>query len=652
MTCFLRYMFQHVFLYPADEPRLYRREIFARRLGLDPERVTYLGGEEDAPAAAEPARLAAAIERAEALGHRRILVLRDDRLPGPRFDERLEARLGGSTRRLPVGLCFAPGAWALRSELFPDLARALEAGRKGWRRLFVPASRLGLDGAVPCPAPEPLPLVSVCCATRRPAYLDNVLANVARQSWPNLELVLVLHGWRAPAGLARRAHDLGIARLTVLERRAPATLGDCLNSGVAASAGDYWCKLDDDDFYDRHYLAEAVEHLAACGADLAGKARFHVFFPAEHRGYVTTPSEYSLLSFPRHCGATIFGRRLLFESLPFEPLDLCEDQELYRAAAKRGLTLCDTGRDNYVYIRHTENTSDFERHLSDPWDLDASPLYRRFARAYGPLAQADLSRLDLPTFARYFRHVAAARAAVGKIPRVIHQIWIGPHPRPVRWMESWTRDFLAEHPGWRYRLWTDRDVAGFDVVRTRAYRHLSPCGRADLLRYRILHREGGVYVDADSIYLPGRALDPVLDRVDRCGLVMAEEPFRRDNPPLVAVGVIAAVAGNPLLDYFVHRGLAAVEATLDARGHLQAWETTGPLMATEVLEAVSCRSILPSHVFFPEYWDTKEHWGTTREELARRYPESVMFQFGYSTNELLGEEGGHPAEESRAGEAA
>ena len=41
------------------------------------------------------------------------------------------------------------------------------------------------------PAP---PKVSVLLPTRRPALLARALANVARQSYPNLELVLALHG--------------------------------------------------------------------------------------------------------------------------------------------------------------------------------------------------------------------------------------------------------------------------------------------------------------------------------------------------------------------------------------------------------------------------------------------------------------------------
>ncbi len=490
--------------------------------------------------------------------------------------------------------------------------------------------------------------ISMCCATRRSEYLDNVLANAGRQSYPDRELVLVTNGWRAPPDLDLRARRAGVECLLVLERPAEVTLGECLNAGVAATDASYWCKLDDDDFYDRDYLREAWEHLTTHEVDVVGKPRFRVFFPARHRGCTTTDREYARLPFRRHNGATIFTRRRLLEALPFEPLDLGEDLELFRELARRGLTLGDTGLDNYVYIRHGDNTSDFEEHLSDPWDLDSSPLYRRLARCYGPAANPDLGRLELADLRRFMRHVAGPRQRRRRVPRVIHQIWIGPHPAPRRWMDTWRRDYLGRNPGWRYRLWTDADVADFDVVETRAYRHLSYCGRADLLRYRILQRHGGVYIDADSVYLcddgdgaPGRpSLDQVTARVGGCGLVMAEEPFRPGEPRLIAVGVIASVPDNPLFGVFVERGLAAVEATLERDGHLQAWQTTGPRMVTEVLEAMGCRTILPAHTFFPEYWDTKEHWRLPTKELARRYPHSLMFQFGFSTNELMGLEGG------------
>ena len=82
------------------------------------------------------------------------------------------------------------------------------------------------------------------------------------------------------------------------------------------------------------------------------------------------------------------------------------------------------------------------------------------------------------------------------IPRVFHQIWVGPDPVLSgfdEWRESWARN----HPGWELRLWTDDNLpAGLrnPVVYERE-RH--PVERADILRLELVYRFGGVYLDAD-----------------------------------------------------------------------------------------------------------------------------------------------------------
>ena len=675
---FLDYLVQRVYLWPAAEPRAWRAGLLAQRLGLAPEKVVDLAFPESGRSRRPQGRrsrargwLRRALRQAETRGDRRILVLRDDLIFHRDFDHRLEELLGrdGIYRSRRLG----PSAYLLESESFAVLRRVLAKGAGDLvdglgsealdslvgevvrddasleaGRLVLPRRALPDHGDGEFSAEVTMARISFCCATRRPAFLDNVLRNAGRQSYSDCELVLVLDGWRAPADLDAWARRAGVERLKVIERPEGSTLGECLMIGLAEATGVFWAKLDDDDFYDRDYLLEAWEHLGTLGVDLVGKPRFHVFFPRLHQGCTTTDREYAGLDFERHNGATIFGRRRTIEALGFESLDLGEDLELYRAAARRGLRLGDTSLENYVYIRHGDNTSEFERHLSEPWDLDASPLYRGLVRSFAPAARPDLARLELPDLRRFVQKVVAPRQRRRRIPKVIHQIWIGPEPRPRPWMETWQRDFITQHPDWEYRLWTEDEVADLDVVHDPVYHHLSYCGRADLLRYRILHRHGGVFIDADSAYL-GAATEAVAGRpslgqliagVDGCGLVMAEEPFRRGEPPLIAVGVIASLAHNPLLEVFIRRGIAAVEECLARGGHLQAWETTGPLMVTEVLEAVGCRSILPAHVFYPVYWDSQEHWRRPLDELARAYPDSLMFQFGYSTNQLQHLEGG------------
>lgn len=97
------------------------------------------------------------------------------------------------------------------------------------------------------------------------------------------------------------------------------------------------------------------------------------------------------------------------------------------------------------------------------------------------------------------------------IPPVIHLIWLGPKTFPSESVEN-LRSWIAYHPDWKIKLWTDRDreppcdgiemvdVSTFSFSRLgECYRHSSNWGeKSDLLRYEILLAEGGIYVDHDA----------------------------------------------------------------------------------------------------------------------------------------------------------
>jgi mannosyltransferase OCH1-like enzyme len=96
------------------------------------------------------------------------------------------------------------------------------------------------------------------------------------------------------------------------------------------------------------------------------------------------------------------------------------------------------------------------------------------------------------------------------IPRVLHRIWLGPEPMPeayVRLGETWKRN----HPDWEHHLWAESNLPT-DLERHEVYELLRrPAERADILRLELLHRLGGVYVDADLESL--KPIDPLLDDV-------------------------------------------------------------------------------------------------------------------------------------------
>ncbi len=84
-----------------------------------------------------------------------------------------------------------------------------------------------------------------------------------------------------------------------------------------------------------------------------------------------------------------------------------------------------------------------------------------------------------------------------KIPKCIHQIWIGPKNLPSYFWQ-YQKTWKEQHPTWEYRLWTDKEVAELDFDLKDLYLRSTNYGeKSDILRAELLDRFGGLYVDAD-----------------------------------------------------------------------------------------------------------------------------------------------------------
>ena len=120
------------------------------------------------------------------------------------------------------------------------------------------------------------------------------------------------------------------------------------------------------------------------------------------------------------------------------------------------------------------------------------------------------------------------------IPRVFHQIWLGEEPFPYEAERAGWRRF---HPDWELRLWQEADLPADLELAEAANRLRQPAERADILRLELLHRHGGVYLDADFECL--KPIDPLLDGVT-CFLGLLDSGR-------VSNAVIGCVPGHPLL---------------------------------------------------------------------------------------------------------
>jgi hypothetical protein len=196
--------------------------------------------------------------------------------------------------------------------------------------------------------------VSAVVPTNRPHQIGNILQNIARQACADTELVLVLHGLQVSrTEVAARAYDEGIVNLQIIEAGSDLTLGACLNLGLDAADGAYVAKMDDDNFYGRHYLTDLVHAFDYTDAGIVGKWAHYVwlratgavilrYFAAEH-SYERRVQGGSILL------TTDLARRLRFADLP-----RAVDSDLLDRAIVDGVRIYSADRFNFVSVRGTD----------------------------------------------------------------------------------------------------------------------------------------------------------------------------------------------------------------------------------------------------------------------------------------------------------
>ena len=227
--------------------------------------------------------------------------------------------------------------------------------------------------------------------------------------------------------------------------------------------------------------------------------------------------------------------------------------------------------------------------MRDPWRAlrTLRTLGRRFTRP---------RRRPIPIESHEQIAAAAGRMPAAPIPRIVHQIWLGPEPPPWYTMESCR---LAT-PGWLHVVWTDDNLPPmvnrevFDALGAAYY------AKADVLRYEVLFRFGGVYVDADQLCL--RSFDDLLRPDDAffAGYQNLGNPDlddERRRTTLIANAVVGASPRHPIIE----RVIRDVGAGIAAKG--PPWRSVGPAALTRAIEDTSARAVVhPFHEFYPYHF--------------------------------------------------
>ncbi len=215
---------------------------------------------------------------------------------------------------------------------------------------------------------------------------------------------------------------------------------------------------------------------------------------------------------------------------------------------------------------------------------------------------------------------------IDKIPKVIHQIWVGSKEIPEnyqRFMKTWK----AFHPDWDYKLWTDQDVEDFPWKNKELFlKCTNPGMKSDIWRYEILYRYGGLYVDTDMECK--RAFDPIHSRLEFYAGLDNESSF------VVANALIGSAANSKILNSLIH-SLSKVSKTIDGNNvtpdEIQA--ITGPGLLTRFTS--NLRRLHPKNpilIFNRSYFQPVDcgHGGIPQTEMEVFYIENTCFSIHHN----------------------
>lgn len=167
-------------------------------------------------------------------------------------------------------------------DLAPELPPALAAhiatdvpGRPGdldWDVQSVRQRRAALG-----PLMTRWPSVSLVLVSRRRDQVVPMVERLSRLDYPELEIVVGLHGCAAPAGLSEAA---GPRSLVVRELPADQVFGSVIDDAFACASGELVGKVDDDDYFGDLHLTDLVMAHAYSHATLVGKSTTTIFLEA------------------------------------------------------------------------------------------------------------------------------------------------------------------------------------------------------------------------------------------------------------------------------------------------------------------------------------------------------------------------------------
>ena len=180
------------------------------------------------------------------------------------------------------------------------------------------------------------------------------------------------------------------------------------------------------------------------------------------------------------------------------------------------------------------------------------------------------------------------------IPKIIHQLWEGPPLSDFfnKLVETWKK----YHPDWKYEFWNgdrmkDFVVSNYPQMADVLFKYKYNIQRWDLIRYLILHKLGGMYIDIDYECL--ESFDKHIINNDNCYFGMEPENHRIifGKKIYFSNSLMVTPPGHSFFEYVIsHLQTASVRYTENQL--FDVLSSTGPLMLTNLYEEFDNKTII------------------------------------------------------------
>ena len=217
------------------------------------------------------------------------------------------------------------------------------------------------------------------------------------------------------------------------------------------------------------------------------------------------------------------------------------------------------------------------------------------------------------------------------IPKIIHQLWIGNKPSPIKLMDTWKE----KNPDFEYIFWNEKEFENREMVfkcKEKIDEIEEINGKADIIRWEILYKYGGIFIDADSI-----CIEPFDEEIisKKCFAGWEQEKLRKG---LIATGTMGFPPKHPLVKHAI-KWIIKNEVSQQKAG-LMAWQSVGPGLLTRMYNTGDFNDlhIFPSYTFLPIHLTGLEYeghgkiyafqaWGSTKQSYDTMNSLKLPIQF-------------------------